>query len=144
MYSSLVMSTEVVESKTFHTDLNIHSAALPMPSASQSKGAVTKLAAASPATSQTLETTGTSHTSTIVLLLLDSSSSQTAWPTFQKKLTNATEAPVTIAAPRAMTTPNFPRPARWGLDEFAPIAHTTAEMISAKTARIRPTVMDAP
>src|SRR3546814_6018740 len=80
MYSSLVMSTDVVESKTFHTDLNIHSAALPIPSASQLKGAVTKLAAASPALSHTVEITGTSHTSTIVLLLLDSSSSQTAWP----------------------------------------------------------------
>src|SRR5690625_2892328 len=49
-----------------------------------------------------------------------------------------------MAAPRAMSTPLFPRPARCGLAELAPIAHTIAETISARTARIRPTVMTAP
>ena len=43
-----------------------------------------------------------------------------------------------IAAPRPTRTPNFPRPARCGLDEFAPSAHTIAEMIRASTARIKP------
>src|SRR3546814_14200416 len=53
-------------SKTYHTEVNIHSAALPMPSASQSNGAVTRLAAASPALSQTVEITGTSQTPIVV------------------------------------------------------------------------------
>src|SRR3546814_4539979 len=60
------MATEVVESKTDHTEVNIHSAAVPMPSASQSNGAVTRLAAASPALSQTVEITGTSQTPIVV------------------------------------------------------------------------------
>src|SRR5665811_2333288 len=57
------MSTLVVLSKTAHTDSNIHPAAPPIACASQSNGAVTRLAAASPALSHTVEITGTSHTS---------------------------------------------------------------------------------
>src|SRR5680860_1645378 len=62
------MSTLVVLSKTAHTDSNIHPAAPPIACASQSNGAVTRLAAASPALSHTVEITGTSHTSTIELV----------------------------------------------------------------------------
>ena len=48
-----------------------------------------------------------------------------------------------IAAPHETRTPTLPRPARCGLDEFAPKPHTIAEMISASTDRIRPIVITA-
>src|SRR4051794_38279128 len=47
---------------TFHTEVNIHSAAPPMPWASQSNGAVMTAPAASPAALQTSWITGTSQT----------------------------------------------------------------------------------
>jgi hypothetical protein len=97
-----VRSTIVVESISVHTDSNIHRAASPIAWASQSNGAATKLPAASPAVSQTSAITGTLHTPT----------AQTAWPTFQKKFTSATDAPQMTAAPSATRTPNLPRPAR--------------------------------
>lgn len=40
--------------------------------------------------------------------------------------------------------PSSPRPARCGFDVVDPGAHTTAEMISARTARISPIGMVAP
>lgn len=58
---------------------------------------------------------------------------------------SVTDAPQMIAAPHDTSTPTFPREARWGLDEFAPNPpHTIAEMINARTERMRPTVMTAP
>ena len=62
----------------------------------------------------------------------------------QKKFTSVTDAPQTTAAPRATRTPSFPRPARCGLDELAPRAHTIAEMMRASTASTSPTVIEAP
>src|SRR3954469_386470 len=88
--------------------------------------------------------TGTSQTSVIDWLLFVLGGGQMDWPTFQKKFTRATEAPQMTAAPRPTRTPSLPRPARCGLEEFAPRAHTIAEMIRASTARISPTVIDAP
>lgn len=43
-----------------------------------------------------------------------------------------------MAAPTPTRTPTLPRPARCGLDEFAQRAHTIAEMIKARTARMSP------
>src|SRR3954449_12135572 len=88
--------------------------------------------------------TGTSQTSVIESLLSRFGVDHTDWPTFQKKFTRATDAPVMIAAPRPTRTPNLPRPARCGLDELAPRAQTIAETMTASTARIRPTVIEAP
>ena len=118
MNCPLVTSTNVVVAKTSHTDSNIHPAVRPSASASQSNGAVTRLAAASPAESQTPEITGSSHTP--IAAPPFGPGVQTDWPTFQKKLTSATDAPVTMAEPSATRTPNFPRPATWGLDALAP------------------------
>src|SRR4051794_31336718 len=88
--------------------------------------------------------TGTSQTSVIDWLLIVLGVGQMDWPTFQKKFTRATDAPVMIAAPRPTRAPSWPRPARCGLEEFAPSAQTIAETIRARTARIRPTVIEAP
>ena len=65
-YPSLVMSTRVVASKTFHTASNNQPAAEPMAWASQSNGADTSEAAASPAVSQTPEMTGRSQIPTAI------------------------------------------------------------------------------
>ena len=69
---------------------------------------------------------------------------ETCCPTFQKKLIRVTDAPQMTAAPHEMSTPSLPRPARCGFDEFDPNPHTIAEMISASTERMSPTVMTAP
>src|SRR5699024_425997 len=69
---------------------------------------------------------------------------QTCWPTFQKKLISVTDAPQITAAPQETRTPTLPRPARCGLEELAPKPHTIAEMINARTDRMRPMVITAP
>src|SRR5690625_4983892 len=103
--------------------------------ASQSNGAATSDAAASPAVSQTDEMMGTSHTPTGITPQRSSRLGwgQTCWPTFQKKLISVTDAPQITAAPQETRTPTLPRPARCGLEELAPKPHTIAEMISART-----------
>src|SRR5690606_6631106 len=120
-----------------------------MAPASQSNGAETSEAAASPAVSQTVETRGISHTPTADHSLTQNreglvGGGQTCWPTSQKKLINVTLAPQMTAAPQETRTPIFPRPARCGLEELAPKPHTIAETINAKTDRMRPMVMTAP
>src|SRR5699024_6577718 len=113
--------------------------------ASQSNGAATRDAAASPAVSHTDEIMGTSHTPTGITPQRSSRLrwGQTCWPTFQKKLISVTDAPQITAAPQATRTPILPRPARRGLEELAPQPHTIAEMISARTDRMRLMVMTA-
>lgn len=63
---------------------------------------------------------------------------------FQKKLISVTAARQMIAAPHETRTSTLPRPARCGLEEFAPKPHTIAEMISASTDRISLIVITAP
>ena len=109
-------------SKTDQTASNSHPAAAPIAWASQSNGAATRDAAPSPTASQTEEITGTSHTPiTNTSTLDDDRRGQTDWPTFQKKLMSVTLAPQITAAPQETRTPIFPREARCGFDEFAPM-----------------------
>src|SRR5699024_9460459 len=86
-YSGDVTSTSVVVSNTVQTASNSQPAAAPMAWASQSNGAATSDAAASPAVSQTDEMMGTSHTPTGITPQRSSRLGwgQTCWPTFQKK-----------------------------------------------------------
>ncbi|MFC5123112.1 hypothetical protein ACFPRL_06615 [Pseudoclavibacter helvolus] len=62
----------MVVSKTVQTASNSQAAASPIALASQSNGAEISVAAASPATSQTLEMTGISHTPITSLLVVRS------------------------------------------------------------------------
>src|SRR6478752_6373368 len=143
MYPGAAMSSSVVVSNTRQTDSNIHDAAAPIAWASQSKGAAMSDAVPSPTASHTAAMTGTSQT----LIRKPSQRvwpTQTDWPTLQKKLTSVTAAPQMMAAPHETRTPSFPREARCGLEEFAPKPHTIAATISARTLRMRPTVMTAP
>src|SRR5699024_7526802 len=116
-----------------------------MACASQSNGAEISVAAVSPTVSQTLEMMGTSHRATTPLPSFEVPDSQeTVWPTVQKKLISVTLAPVTMAAPQEISTPTFPRLARWGFEELDPKPQTTADTMSASTDRIRPIVITAP
>lgn len=112
--------------------------------ASQSNGAETRVAAASPAVSQTAEMTGMSHTLIRCPFGLVMSAGQTCWPTAQKILIRVTAAPHRTAAPQETRTPSFPRDARCGFEEFDPNPQTIADTMRASTLRIRPTVMTAP
>lgn len=118
---------------------------LPLPSRRRSarRGNVATVAAVPPATSQTLETMGQSHTD-ITSLLVGWRVGSYGLLTFQKKLIKATLAPQITAAPQDTRTPTLPREARCGLLELAPKPHTIALMINARTDRMRPTVMMAP
>lgn len=64
-------------------------------------------------------------------------------PMFQK-LISVTAVPQMIDALHETRTPTLPRPARYGLEEFAPNLHMIAEMIRSSTDTIRPIVITAP
>ena len=82
-----------------------------MVDASQSNGAETSVAAASPAVSHTAEMTGISQTLIAGHFQL-LCAAQTCWPTPQKKLINVTAAPHSTAAPQETSTPTLPREAK--------------------------------
>ncbi len=65
-------------------------------------------------------------------------------PAPAKKLINVTAPPVRAAAAKATSTPALPRPAREGLTEWLPTAHTIAEINSPARLATRPIVRRAP
>src|SRR5699024_8205678 len=108
---------------------------------------ITSEAMVSPAVSQTLLMMGISQMPAIAASPSDRHSvagQDTVWPTFQKKLMRVTAAPQITAAAQDTRTPILPREARWGLELLEPKPHTIALISSARTDRMRATVITAP